>query len=383
MQVNDLIRFKYTGSRGKILIDYLDGSFKVLLIADNEDSIAFREDIVLEKDFKGIEKSPIVKNQGVQKLKQLSTEEMFYSSEELEKRKRDSLKQGLPQKKEIGYKEEKPVFKYEEQISEHFIPVFKETAPTDSGVWLAFAEQTGDSYIIYLVNDTMYSLRFEFSLSLNQKMEQNLKQTIAPHAYFPIGEFNYEYLNDSAVIDFSCPGMHLKEQLKLKYKKWVSMTAPVPILGIECRCHLLFNSNQIAKVQQETAKEDLQKYTQGQIKEQAKKEITQRFYNNNDLQRLAHFNNEIDLHAEKLIPNYKNLNSGEIFELQKLALENYMQQAIELGVKEVYLIHGLGEGKLKKAVEEHLRYLKREDQIKEYKNEYIRKYGFGATMVKI
>ena len=383
MQVGDFIRFKYTGSKGKILIDYLDGSFKVLLIADNDDSIAFREDIVLEKDFKGIEKSPIVKNQGVQKLKQLSTEEMFYSSGELEKRKRESLQQGLPQKKQSGTKQEIPVYKYEEEAEQHYSPIFKEIAPTDSGVWLAFAEQAPESYIIYLVNDSMYSLRFEFTLSLNLKVEQHLKHTIAPHAYFPIGEFNYEQLNDSPVIDFSCPGMHLKEQLKLKYKKWVSMTAAVPILGIECRCQLLFNSNRIAKIQQETAKEDLQKYTLGQIKEQAKKEITQRFYNKNDLQRLAHFNNELDLHAEKLIPNYKDLNAGEIFELQKLALEKYMQQAIELGVKEVYVIHGLGGGVLQKAVEEHLRYLRKEDQIKEFKNEYIRKYGFGATMVKI
>jgi len=383
MQPGDYIRFRYTATRGKILIDYLDGSYKVLLIADNDDSIAFHDDIVLEKDFKGIERSPMSKEKAAPKPKILSTEEMFYSKEELEKQKRESIQKGMPTLNQAKKEQHAQKEITEDIDNEHYVPIFKETAPSDSGVWIAFAEQGAESYVIYLVNDSMYSLRFEFSLSLNQQKVQSLKQTIGPYQHFAIGEFDYAQLNDSPVIDFACPGMHLKEQFRIKYKKWIGMQALVPILGIECRCHLLFSSNRIAKLQQEGEKGDIQHYTSEQIKEVAKKELVTRFYNKTDIKRLAHFKQEIDLHAEALLPNYKDLTAGEIFESQKLALENYMQQAIELGVKEVFVIHGLGEGKLQKAVEEHLRHLKRLDKLREFKNEYMQKYGFGATVVKI
>lgn len=384
MYTGDFIRFRYTGDRGQILSDFLDGSFKVLLISDREEIIAFRDDIVPERDFKGIEKSSIQKEMGEQKLKKLSTEELFYSKDELDKRKRESLKQGLPLSKDNNVKkDQKTIHTDEKQEITHYIPVFKETNPENSGVWLAFAQQGPDSYIIYLVNDSNYSLRFEFILNLHQQVVQSLKQTIGPQTYFPIGEFESDMLNNMPLIEFACPGMHLKEQLRLKHKKWMTMQAEVPILGIICRAQLLFSTDRMDKTQHNSPVEDIQKYTHKQMTEQAKTDLAKQHYNKFDIKRLAHFNPEIDLHAEVLLPNYKNLTPGEIFEMQKIALENFMQQAIELGVKEVFIIHGLGEGVLQKAVDEKLRNFKRLNKIKDFKNEYIQKYGFGATWVKI
>ena len=377
-QNGDIIRFRYTGARAKILADYLDGSYKVLLLQDNDEIIAFRDDIISEKDFKGVEKSSVEKEIGEQKLKKLSTEELFYSKEELEKKKKENLKQvNILKTPPKSIQEQMP----EEKSKAYYIPVFKETAPKNSGIWIAFAEQSEDSYIIYIVNDSNFSFNFEFLLNLNGNNEQVLKQHISAHSYFPIAEFEYAMLNDSPIIELNCVRLNLKEQLKLKYKKWISMQQEVPIIGINCRAHLMINNSRLSNIKS-TGTEDIKKYTEKHLKNQ-QKEFSVDDINQNLLQKLANFNNELDLHAEVLLPNVNDLIPAEIHERQKAALEKYMHQAIQLGVPEVFIIHGLGEGKLRKTVENLLSELKKKGKINSFSNEYLEKYGFGATRIRI
>jgi hypothetical protein len=375
-QTGELIRFRYTGARARILNDYLDGSYKVQLLDDREEIIAFRDDIVLEKDFKGIEKSAIEKEVGAQKLKMPSTEALFYSKEELEKKRQEKL-QEKPSEKISSV--EKIEYEVKDKVKEYFIPVFKETAPRNSGVWLAFAEQGENSYIVYMVNDSNFSFNFEFSLNLEGKFVQKLKQHIGQHSYFALAEFNYAMLNDSPTIELNCPGLNLKETLKLKYKKWISMQQEVPLIGINCRAHLMFGISRMSNIKPEGT-DNLKKYTEAHLKNKPKDFQPSIMYTK--VEQLANFDNELDLHAEVLIPNYKSLSSAEIHAQQKSALEKYMLQVIELEVPEVFIIHGLGEGILRKTVESHLSELKRNGKVKSFSNEYISKYGFGATKVR-
>lgn len=376
-QTGDLIRFRYTGARARILADYLDGSYKVLLLQDNDEIIAFKDDILPEKDFKTVEKSAVEKEIGAQKLKKLSTEELFYSKEELEKKRREKLNPNP-----IIKSDTKPIddSSTTDKQKEYFIPVFKETKPKNSGIWLAFANQGENLYIVYLVNDSNFSFNFEFTLHLEGKTVQKLKQHIAPYNYFALSEFDYAMLNDSPSFELDCPGLNIKELLKLKYKKWISMQQEVPIIGINCRAHLMFSLNQMSNAKA-TGSDDLKKYTESQLKNNKKDiQLTTKL---SKVEQLANFDNELDLHAEVLLPNYKSLSSAEIHAQQKLALEKYMLHAIELGVKELFIIHGLGEGVLRKTVEAYLSELKRAGKIKAFSNEYISKYGFGATKVRI
>lgn len=89
---------------------------------------------------------------------------------------------------------------------------------------------------------------------------------------------------------------------------------------------------------------------------------------------------EIDLHAEKLGVNVKALTPGQILELQLKTCEDYLNRAIMHGLHQVYLIHGVGKGKLKDAIHELLSHY---PQVVSYRNEFHPKYGYGATEVNI
>jgi hypothetical protein len=382
MKVGDIIRFRYTGVRAEITTDYMDGSFAVWLFDDREESIAFDDDIVLDSAFKGVEQSALSKERNKKKPKvekKMSTEEMFFSKEELGGQKMGSL-----QKNKSIIQTNKKEEEEEEEVSDFKALVFQPQAATNTGLWLAFVETAEQQFTIYLVNDSLYSIRFEYNLQLLQMQKESLKQTINTNDYYPIGEFFYEELNDSPEIKISCPGLHLQEAFKLKFKNWMKMDGAVPLIGIETKCRLLFSTQRIEKAQQlGNQSKDIQTYTHEQVTEKVKKLVISRFYNKNDLQRLAHFEKEIDLHIEQLVDETKTLTPSEIYDIQHLALEKYMMQAIELEVKEVYIIHGIGEGKLQRSVATHLQDLQRRKLIKEFKNEYIEGYGFGATWVKV
>ncbi|TVR83282.1 MAG: hypothetical protein EA409_03215 [Saprospirales bacterium] len=92
----------------------------------------------------------------------------------------------------------------------------------------------------------------------------------------------------------------------------------------------------------------------------------------------ANFDRTLDLHIEKLVGDPSKINPTAALMLQLNALREYLEKAIYLGVERVFIVHGLGKGKLKKAVDD---YAKNLEVVKEIKNEYHPKFGFGATEI--
>lgn len=92
----------------------------------------------------------------------------------------------------------------------------------------------------------------------------------------------------------------------------------------------------------------------------------------------ASFNTELDLHAERLFSNPGKVSPADIFRRQMETFEHYLQQAIRIGVPHVFIIHGLGKGKLRQAiVDRSLTY----QAVAQVKNDYHPKYGFGASEI--
>lgn len=97
-----------------------------------------------------------------------------------------------------------------------------------------------------------------------------------------------------------------------------------------------------------------------------------------DPMRFASFVQEIDLHAEKLSSDAHKMNNAEILRLQIQHFDNYMRKAIQIGVDRVFIIHGLGKGRLRDSIASRLI---RMPEVVTFRNEYHPKYGYGATEV--
>jgi len=362
-EVGDIIRFRYTGVKGEIVEDHTDGTYTVLDI-DDEETIAFADDIILDEAFKQVEQSEI--QQKMQKKpKGLSTEEMFYSKDELDRKYRLQRSQKSTTKKD----------KVSEKIQ---FPTITPTKPTHQGCFLAFVPFSPTHYSIYLINDTAHSFSFEFRLYLHDTVIHGFDKLIPAFEFFSIGEFRHEQFNDRPKCYLNFPRLRYEKSIKLKYKKFQRSKQAVPLMGIESYLFPVFDkfppsTNKSSKFlldytleKQENADTDLRP--------------VRKYYRKLDLMDYASFSREIDLHAEKLVNDTSEYTPAELFKIQLEVLDHYILKAIELDVDTVYIVHGLGSGRLKKAVAKYLRY---KDNVKDYKNEYHERYGFGATAVHL
>lgn len=369
-EIGAKIRFKYTGMEAEIVEDHSDGSYTVWLIDDEDESIAFVDDILLSKDFKGIQQSE--QQKGLKKpLKGPSTEELFYSKDQLTARKIAALQPKHLQKSKSSLK----ATTSNPSESAFIATEIFNSSPAQSGCYLVFHQTSPTNYTIYLVNDTLTSFGFEFKLLLKQQVVQGFNKIIPVNTFFPIGELLHEQFNDSPSIEFKCPRFNFTKQIKLKYRKFISTVKPVPLMGLSTYSFLLFKQlNSYSKEQG-----SLQDYTNNHQEEQAHiVEPMTKLYRSFDLMDIASFEPELDLHAEKLVNDTSEFTARELYELQLQVLEHFVIKAVHLDLKEVFIIHGLGKGKLKQGVDDFLRF---HGDVKTYKNEFHEKYGFGATKV--
>jgi hypothetical protein len=365
-EIGSRIVFKYTGLEAEILEDHQDGSYTVWLINDEEEGIAFDDDIVLAKDFSGVQQSEQQKElpqKAAKKSTGPSTADLFFSKEEQHARMLQALQPST--NKYIKCKHTTPTTR--ETIFE--VQQIIDTAPQGLGCYLAFHQTAADHYTIYLVNDTPVSFSFKFKLYLNQQIEHGFNKMIPASTYFAIGEFWQGQFNDAPKIEFVCPAFHFNKQFKLKYKKFLGNRGAVPLMGIDTYRYLLFSKLEGAK-----STTSIKDYT---LQERSTA-LQARTNFRPDLMDIASFEPELDLHAEKLVEDTSEFTPSELFDLQMQALETFITQAAALEIKEVFIIHGVGKGKLRARVEQYLRY---HGDVKMYTNEFHEKYGFGATRV--
>jgi hypothetical protein len=88
---------------------------------------------------------------------------------------------------------------------------------------------------------------------------------------------------------------------------------------------------------------------------------------------------EVDLHADKLLPNPGRMSTYEILEFQLQTASRQLEFAMRKRIQRVVFIHGIGEGVLKAELHALLR---RYDDIT-YREGDPRLYGQGATEVYI
>ncbi len=339
--IGSRVRFIHTGFEGVVTAQLGDGMLSVLL-DDGDEIPAFEDDLMRIEDYRAqLRNKPPVKAKVV-KGKQSKTVEQ-------------------PARPPI-----------EAQYS-----ILKSL-----GIQLAFEAQyksdgTTSGYILYLINDTQYDCLYAFSLLLGGVLKIKSNDKIASVSYVKLGQIPFDYLNELPLIEVECwqvttqgTGKRLYKKLKIKAQQFFKKIRTAPLLNARVHHYVLFDSFDSP----ERAEEDLQTYT----KKNNKPIRTGKSHQSNSVTELANFDPELDLHAEQLSDRWHKMSNAEILRLQIKTFDNYLDKAIRVGVPRVFIIHGLGKGRLRNEIASRLI---RHPDVQTFKNDYDPRYGYGATEV--
>ncbi len=242
---------------------------------------------------------------------------------------------------------------------------------------------TATRYKAWLINDTENEFLVEFDLFVGDRNVIGTDEKIGATTVLELGDILYDDLNEAPEVEVSVqrittagPDAPLRKTLKIKPKQFFNSLHTAPILNVLAHLYVLFDSFEPRNADQQ---DDLKTYTR-------QKTAPQRIPSSGNsnpfrafnVEEFAHFEPEIDLHIENLTNGYARLDKSEILRIQLSHFERFLDKAIRLGVPRVFVIHGMGEGKLRDAIAERLR--ERPD-VRKFKNEYHHKYGYGATEV--
>lgn len=259
-------------------------------------------------------------------------------------------------------------------------------SPKNEGVMLAFEpifDNEGDisRFDIYLVNDTPYKVVYTFKIKVLEYFTPEKNELVDIISAKKVEELSHYDLSDNPSIfvevsQITTEGMGEKFEkiIKIKPKQFFNKVKNHSFTTVPCYTF------EVLKQFKEKEEEDLKTYTEKNIK--VKKE--EKFYNYvrvhkvSKIQDRAEFPEEIDLHAEMLTANYGKMSPAEILHLQLQVFEEYLDQAIRLGIPKIYIIHGLGKGRLRNDIHKQL---SQNPYVRMYANEHHPKYGFGATEV--
>lgn len=346
MNIGDSIRFRYTGERGQINKDYLDGSYKVKLNS-GEEIVAFSEDIILASQFKGVESSPVstIKNK-----KNISTEEIYFG-------KGKSFQEIEPTK---------PSPKLENTV---FSPLAKHKN-CNSGMHLIFVPTPTEEYQIFFLNDSPLSQNIHFKIFHEERIIESIKTKVEAFDFSILYQISRNHLNKSYNFQLETNQIPLLNKWKINESQLIQKKKMIGFFNTEC---IAISLDQ----EKRTSELDLRNYTMHNLRQN--KNQNQKIPSNK-LVHHARFKAEIDLHIEKLDPLGK-VEAKNILSYQLDQLRQHLSECRNQNVKQTIVIHGIGLGILQKAVEEVLEDMQMRGMISSFKNEFISGYGFGATQV--
>ncbi len=265
-------------------------------------------------------------------------------------------------------------------------PRIQYTILKSKGIQLAFEpikNRTGitQTFNIYLINDTRFDFSFDLEISFLNDNPIHLEDLLKATSIIKIGSMRYDQLNDHPQVDIegqqlstAGAGELLHKNLKIKAKTFFSKIVTAPLLNQPAHLFILFDNFE----KKEKKSEDLVTYAKRNTSKPKIKQTNDSLFNLGSLQESANFKSELDLHIENLNVNYSKMNNGEILKHQLWVFERYIDQSLRLGVDRVFVIHGIGKGKLKSEVAKRLA---SHPFVQTYKNEFHPKYGWGATEV--
>ena len=283
----------------------------------------------------------------------------------------------------------KPILKPNQQAI--IPPLSIKPVLTNSGIQLAFepikkASGEIDKFTLYLLNDTRFDVVFTLDFLVFDAVEWTKNGILKAVQFEKVGELSFDTVNDSPQLDVTIKPITtagsdevFSKVLKIKPKQFVKNHQLSKFLNREAHVFPIFDTLENKEV---TAKNDLTQYTSDLLKTAKQKskgkDDLRMFDPVPNVNEYAAFVPEIDLHIEMLHHAPRDLTTEEIVGIQIKSFESFLAKAIRLNIPKVYVIHGIGKGRLRDLIAARLR---RHPNILMFKNEYHEKYGFGATQV--
>lgn len=339
------VRFRFTGETGMITAMLEDGMLQVRLDSDRDLEIpAFEEDL-----------------QRNEQAEPLSAGAKFVQGKE------PKIPEAPPRRQlRIQYQILKP-----------------------KGLQLAFEPMPGrdgsvTKYKVWLLNDTTLEFVFEFDLFTQQRDLFSVDDKISATSALEVGDILYDHLNEGLEswlriqrLTTAGPDEPIEHKHKIRPKQFFNNLQTAPVLNMLAHCFVLIDGFDTKA--DKPPVEDLKDYTkQNARKPKPAQTSNYRPLNAFNVEEFASFEPEIDLHVEKLLPGHARIDKGEILRIQMVHFHQFLDKAVRLGAPRVFVIHGVGEGKLRDSIADALR---AHPHVYKFKNEFHHKYGYGATEV--
>ena len=227
---------------------------------------------------------------------------------------------------------------------------------------------------VFFYNETFYQYRFEYSCKVQGAQVFNLDSDLLPESEFYLHDVAFEEMAKSPIFNFRFVDekdakLDNENLLTIKPKKLFEKIDEIKYANNAFFYFLLFEKLTIREKKTNILPESNWKMPQQNVKE------TRHFSFEEVLKTSGA---EIDLHIEKLVPDFRGLSSGEILSIQLHECQRAVDLAYATHQRSLIIIHGIGKGVLKTEISLLLNQTK---GVKEYVNEYDVRYGYGATKV--
>ena len=300
------------------------------------------------------------------------TDQLDYPYYKMFKKEKPAAPPKLAKKYIDDIKREKgaPKYKVKDGVWLLFFPVFSKDV---------FDDDIVEGFKIFLVNQTDDGLGFHFQLRFKGVNDTELRSEIVALGDFYLMDIPFEHLNDGPSFDFEFNLMshdkkrveYFEASFKPKGKQLFKRIEELKLQGQAYLDYLLFEEYPQKKVEAPPPAPTLNplgKLHAAGFKVKPGKTIKE------DMPPPS----VIDLHIEKLVDDYHQLTPAEMLDIQLREFDKWLDRARKHYLKQAWVIHGVGKGRLCNEVHEILRF---RDGIKGFSQHYHPWYGNGATEV--
>lgn len=238
-----------------------------------------------------------------------------------------------------------------------------------------------DGFQAQLINDTEIDYLYDITYSSNRQTPQRFTSQILSFGDKKLNYLKFDHLNESPIYNV------------MMWEKLSTGTGPSQTYILKIKAKSFFKHKHVdsftnqtyyklaiepAKTKEKKENGSLKNYTlSAKAIQDEKVDITNSVVNF-DILNKANFRTSLDLHIEQLVGDPSKMNTFEKLQYQIFKAKEYLEEAYVLGIDKVYLLHGVGKGRLK---DDLAKMLKSDPTVASFKNEYHGQFGYGATEV--